>query len=124
MKKRIVAALLIILLLMGLAAILQSGPSRDVPGFSYAEDCAAFKDEPGILREGGWNAASSPIRSEEEALRRAREECTVSYDAVQMAYDPSKEMWRVTFYTVGMLGGSQTVYLDAEGVIHMIVYGE
>ncbi len=124
MKKRIVAALLIVLLVMGLAAILQSGSSRDVPGFSYAEDFAAFKDDPVVLREGKWNTAPSPIRSEEEALRRAREACTVSYDAVQTVYDPSAEMWRVTFYSVGMLGGGQMVYLDAEGVIHMIVHGE
>jgi hypothetical protein len=33
-------------------------------------------------------------------------------------------MWKIVFYTEGVAGGDQTVYLDKDGITVLIVFGE
>ena len=95
------------------------------PDFSYAEDAALYQPgDPGVNPHGFVNTDSQPTDSQEAAVERATNECTVSYDATEVWYDPDAGMWKVLFYTEGMVGGGQTVYLGSDGVTNLVVYGE
>lgn len=124
MKKCIAMMLAAFLVLMGLIVILHRRPSGRVADFSYADDLAACGNSPGVYAEGFRNVELQPVRNEDEAAHRAELECRIKYDAVQLAYDDDTDMWRVTFYSAGSLGGDQSVYLDGNGVTQLIVYGE
>ena len=59
-----------------------------------------------------------------EAAERAKNECTIGYDTVSVLHDGWDDVWSITFYTRGTLGGTQSVYLDKNGITLLIVYGE
>lgn len=100
-------------------------PSAELPAFSYAEVQDTYgENAPGVLRDGFQNTSPLPVGSPEEAVRRAAAECTVSYDSVTCRYDSGADMWDVCFFTAGMAGGCQNVYLSGSGVTCLIVYGE
>lgn len=42
----------------------------------------------------------------------------------QVYRDQKSGMWMVEFYTENTFGGSQEVYMDGNGITHMIVYSE
>ena len=91
-------------------------PSQ-MPAFSYEAEQAQYRPgDPGVRTSGFVHT--------ETAIRRAREECTVTYDTVSAWYDPTADMWKVSFSTAGMAGGDQCVYLGSDGVTRLIVYGE
>ncbi len=124
MEKRIVIVLAVALAATGVIAFLQGGASGNTSEFFYADDLAAYGNDPGVYADGFRNEQTQPVRNEEAAVLRAKEECTIEYEAVQVAYDDNTAIWRVAFYTGGVLGGDQSVYLDRNGVIQLIVYGE
>ena len=100
-------------------------PSAEIPSFSYAEVQDTYAENaPGVLRDGFQNTSPLPIGSAEEAVQRAAAECTISYDSVTCRYDSEADMWDVSFFTSGVLGGCQDVYLSGSGVTCLIVYGE
>lgn len=99
-------------------------PSQ-MPAFSYEAEQAQYRPgDPGVRASGFVNTEESPVEDAETAIRRAREECTVTYDTVSAWYDPTADMWKVSFSTAGMAGGDQCVYLGSDGVTRLIVYGE
>lgn len=99
--------------------------SSEVPSFSYAEVQDVYgENAPGVLRDGFQNTSPLKIGSAEEAVQRATAECTVSYDSVTCRYDSEADMWDVCFFTAGVAGGGQDVYLNSSGVTCLIVYGE
>ncbi len=57
-------------------------------------------------------------------LEIAKKECTVEYDTYTVEYDEPEELWIVVFYTEGVAGGDQTVYIGTDGSVNKIVYGE
>ncbi|MBR4034271.1 MAG: hypothetical protein IKJ04_05635, partial [Clostridia bacterium] len=67
---------------------------------------------------------AKPVADSNEAAERAKNECTIGYDTVSVLHDGWDDVWSVTFYTRGTLGGGQTVYLDKNGITLLIVYGE
>lgn len=92
--------------------------------FSYAEESAGYAEgEPGVKTTGFANASETEITIE-NAAEHAKNECTVEYDSVATWFDPDECVWKVQFYTSGMSGGDQTVYLDDTGKTLLIVYGE
>ena len=95
------------------------------PGvFSYAEDCAIYVDgEPGAKTSGFVNTFETEI-NHENVVEHAKNECTIEYDSVEVCLDATEYVWRVLFYTQGVLGGCQTVYMDYDGKTILIVYGE
>jgi len=96
-----------------------------VKEFSYAEVLATYKEgDPGVKTEGFANTTAFATPSAQDAQWRAESECTIEYNACSVEFDEETNMWGVTFYTEGTLGGCQTVYLDDQGVTHLIVYGE
>lgn len=96
-----------------------------VLSFSYGEDQELYpEDSPGVKSGGFQNTTQAAVSSGQEAAARAKGECTVQYDSVQVYYDGTADMWKVVFYAEGTAGGSQSVYLDSLGVTRLIVYGE
>ena len=101
------------------------GAPSQTPAFSYEAEQAQYRPgDPGVRASGSVNTEGSPVEDAETAIRRAREECTVTYDTVSAWYDPTADMWKVSFSTTGMAGGDQCVYLGSDGVTRLIVYGE
>ena len=99
-------------------------PSQ-TPSFSYETEQAQYRTgDPGVRTSGFVHTDKAPVGDAEAAIQRAREECTVTYDAVSAWYDPTADMWKVSFSTAGMAGGDQCVYLGSDGVTRLIVYGE
>lgn len=102
-----------------------AAPSAEIPSFSYAEVQDTYEENtPGVLRDGFQNTSPLAIGSAEEAAQRALAECTIPYDSVTCRYDSEADMWDVCFFTSGVLGGCQDVYLNGSGVTCLIVYGE
>ena len=102
-----------------------AAPSAEISSFSYAEVQDSYGESaPGVLREGFQNTSPLAVSSAEEVVQRATAECTISYDSVTCRYDSEADMWDVCFFTAGMAGGCQNVYLNSSGVTCLIVYGE
>ena len=100
-------------------------PSAEIPSFSYAEVQDTYvENAPGVLQDGFQNTSPLAIDSAEEAAQRALAECTIPYDSVTCRYDNEADMWDVCFFTSGVVGGCQDVYLNGSGVTCLIVYGE
>ena len=95
------------------------------PGvFSYAEDSAKYLEgEPGVKTSGFVNTFETEINLE-NVVEHAKNECTIEYDSVKVCLDATEYVWRVLFYTQGVAGGGQTVYMDYDGKTILIVYGE
>ena len=102
-----------------------AAPSAEIPSFSYAEVQDTYEENtPGVLRDGFQNTSPLAIGSAEEAAQRATAECTISYDSVTCSYDSEADIWNVSFFTSGGVGGCQDVYLNSSGITYLIVYGE
>jgi hypothetical protein len=99
--------------------------TNNATDFSYADELAMFPEgTPGVKKTGFRNTTELPVHNDVEAIGRAMNECTIEWSATEVYYDATKEIWKVTFYTKGVPGGDQSVYLDAIGITLMIVYGE
>ena len=96
----------------------------EVPPFSYEEVRTQFGEgTPGVKTGGFRNVTQGLIRSEADAAERAKNECTVEYEWVQVRYDSAADMWEISFLA-NHPGGGQDVYLNGEGVTRLIIYGE
>ena len=103
----------------------QSKANMDVSDFSYSEHAEIYKDDsPGVKHSGFVNTDESKTSSDEDALERAKKECTIEWNTSRVSFDKALGIWMVSFYTEGMLGGDQCVYLDSNGITLLIVYGE
>ncbi|MBQ2273955.1 MAG: hypothetical protein II334_00610, partial [Clostridia bacterium] len=84
-----------------------------------------YKDNnPGVKHDGFKNTNESKLSNAEDALERAKKECTIEWDTSHVSFDKELSIWMVSFYTEGILGGDQCVYLDSNGITLLIVYGE
>lgn len=101
-------------------------PEKPITGtFSFDDALATYKvNDPGVYYDGFKNTSEFAVSNEQEALERAKRECTVEYDRISVSYDEAEDIWRIVFWLEGTLGGNQDVYLDSNGVTHLIVYGE
>ena len=99
--------------------------SDTVHTFSYSADSDYLdKDLSGVRADGFENTTVSPINNASEAVERAKKDCIVEYDAVEVSFDSEFNYWRVDFYTKGMDGGNQSVYLNSDGITLYSVCGE
>ena len=97
----------------------------EVSTFSYSEHAEIYKDNnPGVKHDGFKNINEQKISNAKGALERAKNECTIEWDSFGVSFDNESTVWMVSFYTEGMLGGDQVVYLDGNGKTLLIVYGE
>lgn len=100
-------------------------PEIPVSEFSYAQVLQTHKtDDSGLKVEGFHNDSESHYSGLEELIELAKQECTIDYDSVSLAYDSQKLIMRVTFYTEGTLGNCQDVFIDNTGKTTLIIYGE
>ncbi len=96
-----------------------------VKDFSYKKDTDTYKvGDPGVNPFGFVNVDVCFIDSPEDAIARAKNECTVKHNVTTVYYDTSTDMWMVLFSTEMVLGGCQSVYMNSNGVTQLIVYGE
>ena len=104
--------------------------SIEAPEFSYEEESIKYTDNTaGIKHDGFNNTSKSTVKTVENAIERAKNECTVEWDTADVYYDCELNVWKVHFYTKGtdeiiQLGGDQCIYLDDNGKTLLIVYGE
>ena len=127
--KRLMVTVLAIVLVFGLAACNNKSVSPDVPAFSYEEEKATYEGEiPGVKHNGFNNTSSLSVHTAEDAIERAKNECTVEWNTTDVYYDVESGVWKVNFYRVDpeyiLLGGDQSVYLSDDGKTLLIVYGE
>ncbi len=122
--KRVVC--LVAVLLLALCGCSQNNKTQqiNVESFSYAEDCAYYKDGPGVKKSGFVNNEESELDSAEQAVDLAKKECTVDYDTIDVAHDLETGIYRISFYKEGWLGGNQDVYINQKGITQLIIYGE
>lgn len=93
--------------------------------FSYEEDTKIYaKGDPGVKTEGFKNKDASPINAAKDTILPAMKECTIDFDSIAVYRDKEADFWMVMFHTEGVLGGCESVYLNAEGETVLIVYGE
>ena len=76
------------------------------------------------------NTSSRTVKSMEDALAIAAEECTLKpqvgisdegYNMTKVYYDASEKMWKVEFMYSANDEVYQAVYLDSQGITKMIV---
>ena len=98
----------------------------EIRTFSYAQALEEYKiGDPGVKHEhfNNWNVESE-ITGAIDAIVRAKFELTIEYDTISVSYDEISNMWRVDFWTLGLDGNSQSVYVNGNGLTCYIVYGE
>ena len=93
--------------------------------FSYKQDVVYYSSnnfEEQVQTDRG-NVAID-ITSKDEIIEIAKSLCTVEYNTYKVYFDSDTGVWKINFYTEGVAGGDQSVYLDSNGSIKMIIYGE
>ena len=88
--------------------------------------------DPGVNPNAFVNIDTYPIDNQNAAVERAKNECTIEYNATSEYYDSNADMWRIDFLTIthnedGTLatsGECQSVYMNSDGITQLIVYGE
>lgn len=122
-------------LIISLAACNQQNElaGQSLASFSYEEDAAIYKDgDPGVNPNEFVNVDVYPIEDQNAAVERAKNECTIEYNATSEYYDNDADIWRIDFFTLlqnendtwATLGNCQSVYLNSDGITQLIVYGE
>lgn len=106
----------------------------DIPAFDYKKEQELFfADNPGVEKDCFINTTECKITNASEAIERAKNECTIEYDTIDVFYDNMSDMWKAFFYTKGASEktpktpgsrNSQTVFLDGNGRTCNIVYTE
>ena len=94
--------------------------------FSYAQVLEEYKiGDPGVKHENFNNPdVEREVTSAIDAIIRAKFELTVEYDTISVSQDKDANMWCVDFWTLDVVGGGQSVYLNGNGLTCYIVYGE
>ena len=64
------------------------------------------------------------IENQSHAIEVAMSVCTVGYDSVDTDFDPETGIWSVHFFNENTAGDDQTVFIDINGNVTDIVYGE
>ncbi len=122
--KRVVCLVAVLLLVLCGCSQNNNPQQMNVGSFSYTEDCAYYKDDPGVTDSGFVNNEESELDSAEQAVDLAKKECTVDYDTIDVAHDSETGIYRISFYKKGWDGGNQDVYINQKGITQLIIYGE
>ena len=124
--KRAVAMILCVVFVLSLISC-KSEPENNndsIHSFSFAEDCAIYVDgEPGVKTSGFVNTAETSVNRDNVTII-AKQECTIEYNKTDVSYDSNAKIWRVDFFTEGVVGGCQSVWMDTNGKTVLVVYGE
>lgn len=97
----------------------------EVDKFSYENEIRESKGlDAGVKRNDFHNTEKANINNKEQAIEVAKNEVTVEYDSVSVAFDEEEQMWKICFFKDNQLGGGQTVYLNKDGTTQLCVWGE
>ena len=97
-------------------------PESSIGSFSFAEDSKSYKEgDYGVKTSGFKNTTEQAVSNSNEAAERAKAECTIEYDTVEVLYDSWDKMWSVTFYNRKNMADIQTVYLGEDGITRLMV---
>jgi len=97
----------------------------EIKSFLFEEEKKLYNvNDPGIKTDNFNNTSRVAIQTINEVIQRAKNECAIEHNSIEVAHDPSDGFWRILFYTQNTPGGCQTVYLDEYGITVLIVYGE
>ena len=98
------------------------GNNTDVGEFSYQEilNNLDSNNQHNHFR----NIYETRITNTEEAFRLALNEVLVFYNQVKIYYDEDTSMWKFVFWSTEHIGGCQTVFLSANGITKLIIFGE
>ena len=124
MKKNILIFLSLFATLMAISGCTPNETIENeetIESFSYEEhyNLSAIRQE-----EGFKNTTETSISTKEQAINVAQKELTIEYNQTDVFYDKECDMYMVSFYTEGMLGGGQDVYMDSKGITKLIIYSE
>ena len=141
--KKYIAFIMLTAYMLGLTACGQQQTQEDsvsdesntsLASFSFEEDCSSYiEGAPGVKTDGFLNVDTYLIDDQTVAVERAKNECTIEYNATSEYYDSLADIWRIDFFTLnrneqGQLvptpGDCQSVYLNSDGLTQLIVYGE
>ena len=78
----------------------------------------------GVKSDGFCNTSRVALEGVQNVLDRAKNECAVNYDTVDVSYDSTATIWQIQFRAAETASGSQMVYMDGYGVTCLVVYGE
>ena len=97
----------------------------EVVKFSYENEIREINGlDAGVKRNDFHNTEKANINNKEQAIEVAKNEVTVEYDSVSVAFDEEEQMWKICFFKDNQLGGGQTVYLNKDGTTQLCVWGE
>lgn len=98
----------------------EANDAFEIQDFSFKNDVADLKYE----TEAETAIAGTGAVSTEEAIEIAKDKCTIDYNMTDVFYDSDDALWKIVFYTQNTAGNCQTVYLNYDGSVRLIVYGE
>ena len=90
----------------------------------YTEDYNYYKDDPSFKQSDYVNTTKTEVKDANQAVELAKNECTVAYDSIAVAFDEDCKIYRISFYKRNRLGGNQDVYIDLDGITQLIIYGK
>lgn len=111
-------------------AFINSQDLSAIPAFSYAEDQSQHPaGSEGVRTKNFVNTAAKAIRTPEEAIERAKKDCTQpaagglepGTNVFKAFYDPEARMWKVEFTASWDSSIYQAVYLNTNGITQMTV---
>jgi len=125
--KRIVAIVLAMFLLCACAQ-----QNYEIGTFSYAKDCIDYHEYiENAMRPDPEGQRRVLFMNASKAIENAKKYCRLRNAEASVSYNCEADMYRVTFlrafpmdgYVVYATGGV-TVYLDGDGIVLMVTYGE
>lgn len=98
----------------------------EIAAFSYAKVLEDHKlGDPGVQQKDIYRDIDGETISVIDAIMMARlDHLTVEYDTIAVSFDEATGVWGVDFYTSGIDGGGQSIYLNPTDKTCYIVCGE
>ncbi len=122
--KRIIYVLAGLVLVLCCCSKPESSDQFNINEFSYKTDCSYYENDPGVKLSGFINTEKCELKTAEEAVELAKKECVVEYDTINVAFDATMKIYKVSFSKENFLGGNQDVYIGQDGITLRIVFGE
>ena len=97
----------------------------DAAPFSYEQVTERYKEsEPGVKYNDFQNTSPTEITTAKQAVDRAKNECKIDYNKIDVGFDEVTDMWRIGFSNEGVFGVWIDLYMDKICVTKLIVAGE
>lgn len=122
--KRIICLLVVSLLVLCGCSKNEHSDQFNINEFSYEIDCSYYENDPGVKLSGFINTEKCELKTATQAVELAKKECVVEYDTIDVAFDATMKIYKVSFSKENRLGGNQDIYIGQDGITLMIIFGE